>query len=150
MFDGSKWSDGISNLSINNVYQIYVQKAGQYRVVGSSLSANDKVIALAGNAWSSLPYVLTEALPIADAMTDYSLGDKGTAGDIIKSLDQFAVLSENNRWIGSLQTLSPGVGYFIKRNAATDCTIDLGKARNGRRKHPRATQPRQNMPMPCR
>ena len=131
VFDGSKWSDGISNLSINNVYQVYVQKAGQYRVVGSSLSANDKVIALAGNAWSSLPYVLTEALPIADAMTDYSLGDKGTAGDIIKSLDQFAVLSENNRWIGSLQTLSPGVGYFIKRNAATDCTIDLGKARNG-------------------
>ena len=128
VYDGSKWSDGISNLSINNVYQIYVQKAGQYRVAGSSLSADDKVITLAGNAWSSLPYVLTEALPITDAMADYSLGDKGTAGDIIKSLDQFAVLSENNRWIGSLQTLSPGVGYFIKRNAPNDCTIDLGKA----------------------
>ena len=128
VYDGGKWSDGISNLSISNVYQIYVQKAGQYRISGSSLSANDKVITLAGNAWSSLPYVLTETMPIAEAMADYSLGDKGTAGDIIKSLDKFAVLSENNRWIGSLQTLSPGVGYFIKRNAAADCTIDLGKA----------------------
>ena len=130
VYDGSRWSDGISNLSVNNVYQIYVQKAGQYRVAGSTLSADDKVITLAGNAWSSLPYVLTEALPIAEAMADYSLGDKGTAGDLIKSLDQFAVLSENNRWIGPLQTLSPGVGYFIKRNAASDCTIDLGTAKN--------------------
>ncbi len=68
-------------------------------------------------------------MPIADAMADYHLGDKGTAGDIIKSIDQFAVLSENNRWVGSLQTLSPGMGYFIKRNAATDCTVDLGKAK---------------------
>ena len=130
VYDGSKWSDGISNLSINNVYQIYVQKAGQYRVSGSSLSASDKVVSLAGNAWSSMPYVLTEALPIDEAMADYQLGDKGTAGDIIKSLDQFAVLSENNRWVGSLQTLSPGVGYFIKRNASADCTIDLGKAKS--------------------
>lgn len=63
-------------------------------------------------------------------MVDYQLGDKGTAGDIIKSLDQFAVLSENNRWVGSLQTLSPGVGYFIKRNSPTECTVDFGKAKN--------------------
>ena len=131
VYDGTKWSNGISNLSIGNVYQIYVQKAGQYRVAGTSLSAADKVITLAGNAWSSLPYVLTEAMPIADAMADYGIGDKATTGDIIKSLNQFAVLSENNRWIGSLQTLSPGVGYFIKRNAAADCTIDLGKAKGG-------------------
>ena len=128
VFDGTKWSDGISNLSINNVYQIYVQKEGQYRVAGSTLSDNDKVVTLAGNAWSSMPYVLSEAMPIAEAMADYQLGDKGTAGDIIKSLDQFAVLSENNRWVGSLQTLSPGVGYFIKRNAKTACTVDFSKA----------------------
>ena len=130
VFDGTKWSDGISNLSINNVYQIYVQKDGQYRVSGSTLSDTDKVVTLAGNAWSSMPYVLTEALPITEAMVDYQLGDKGTAGDIIKSLDQFAVLSENNRWVGSLQTLSPGVGYFIKRNSPTECTVDFGKAKN--------------------
>ena len=130
-FDGSKWStDQIATLSIDNVYQVYVNNAGQYRVIGSELTSSDMAVKLAGKAWSSLPYRLTEITPIATAMADYQLGDKASVGDVIKSLDQFAVLSENNTWVGSLQNLTPGVGYFIKRSSANECTVDFSKVLN--------------------
>ena len=130
-FDGSKWTtDQIQTLSLDNVYQVYVNNAGQYRVIGSELSSSDMAVKLAGKAWSSLPYRLTEITPIATAMADYQLGDKASVGDVIKSLDQFAVLSENNTWVGSLQNLTPGVGYFIKRNSTDGCTVDFSKVLN--------------------
>ena len=89
-------------------------------------SVNDKKIYIAGEyygqyinihkGWNRVAYNSKLNLPIATAMADYT--ERGTAGDIIKSQDAFAVLTEdankNRSWKGNLTHLQTGQGYMIQ------------------------------------
>lgn len=139
MFTNGTWpmKDSLLLKSVTNgkVYQIKVAKAGNYSVLGSRLTDAQKVVRLeGGNKWQQLPYPLDVTLSVRDAMADYQSGDtatvgyKGTVGDIIKNYNEFAILSADNTWVGSLQYFTPGVGYYIQRGAKSDsCTIDFSK-----------------------
>lgn len=123
---GDTWVDRLAN---GKIYQIKVAKAGNYSVLGAHLTDAQKVVSLsAGREWQQLPYPLDATLSVRDALADYQLGDKAKAGDIIKSYNEFAILSSNNTWVGSLRYFSPGVGYYIQRvDATAACTIDFNK-----------------------
>lgn len=49
--------------------------------------------------------------------------DKAPIGTVIKSLREFAVMDEDGHWIGSLQYMHPGQGYFVRYLGSSDTRI---------------------------
>ncbi len=70
--------------------------------------------------WNRIGFPSKLNLPIATAMADYT--DKGSIGDMIKSQNEFSVLTEVGGvrlWKGTLTNLESGQGYMLKHNDAT-------------------------------
>jgi hypothetical protein len=89
-------------------------------VEGRPLTDEQRVLTLT-HGWNSISYMLEEPLSLRDALADYY--DKAKVGDVIKSKNQFAVFTENNKWEGSLQTMRPGQGYLLRRTDTQPVTI---------------------------
>ncbi|MBQ0073829.1 MAG: hypothetical protein KBT34_06515 [Prevotella sp.] len=114
------WSyekDAIDNKQ-KYTYQVYVQKPTKITVFGYAYSADKRFVTLAGSgsapcAWRDLAYLLTVDQPINIAMSDFSK-DRAAVGTIIKNRKQFAVMDEYGKWVGSLEYMHPGEGYFVK------------------------------------
>ena len=72
--------------------------------------------------WNRIGYISQFNLPLGTAMAEYT--EKASAGDIIKSQSEFAVLSVdahgNKQWKGTLEFLRVGEGYMLKRNADSE------------------------------
>lgn len=124
-----KHSELLETLTHGKVYQVKVANDGNYSVLGTRLTDAQKVVTLSGGSnWQQLPYPLDSTLPINDALADYQARDKATEGDIIKSYNEFAILSPDNTWVGSLRDFVPGVGYYIQRSKDSEtCDIDFSK-----------------------
>ena len=74
--------------------------------------------------WNRIGYVSRLNLPVGTALADYT--DKGTVGDIIKSQNEFSVLTEAGgvrTWKGTLTFMKSGQGYMLKRNANTNTSF---------------------------
>lgn len=117
-YESIKWSSGNKiEIAYSHVYLMYMHKPGVVKVKGRSIKDKDRVAHINANSWNELPYLLEVAQPIQVALSDYPLpfqsdASKATEGDWIKSHDEFAVATSTG-WVGSLQTLRPGVGYFL-------------------------------------
>lgn len=107
------WMGTLSPTDFHNVLQIYVQHGGLYKLMGKKLTQDDLEITV-NKGWNDMPYLLTEALPLQSALADFEFGHKAVSGDIIKSLDEFAVVDvSRNTWVGTLKYLNPGKGYYL-------------------------------------
>ncbi|MBQ0075305.1 MAG: hypothetical protein KBT34_14075 [Prevotella sp.] len=124
------WSssvDAVKNLD-KHVYKIYAQNPTRITVFGYTYNDDNRFVkilpATTANAtykWNELAYLLTVDKPIHIAMSDF-YKDKAPVGTIIKSLTQFAVMSDDG-WVGSLQYMHPGQGYFVKYLGTKEMTI---------------------------
>ena len=121
-WDGDLVSEPVSPLKI---YRVKSANGGSTTVLGRSLTGSEQRIPVKAG-WNELPYTLTDDLPIAKALTSFTLTTGASEGDMVMSLDQFAVLSSQHGWIGSLQTMRPGTGYYL-RHTGNDCAIDFSK-----------------------
>ena len=130
-FDGNDWmGDGINMpVTKDHVYQVYMNDYATLEVKGSKLTDADRVVTLKRGTnvtekWNELPYLLDESKAISTALADYQPGDvdKVPVGTIVKSHDAFAVAGTNG-WDGSLKTLRPGEGYYVKHSGTAECTI---------------------------
>lgn len=102
----------------NNVFEVYVHNPIKLSVNGTEFADEDLSVDLNfnGNAWAELAYLLDETLPVNVALVDFPVGDKAPVGTMIKSYDEFAIARADGKWIGSLQYMRPGAGYFVKCN----------------------------------
>ena len=116
---GQKWDKGDQVAAIDPA-QMY-----------SISSESDKTIYLEGEFarryivvhknWNRIGYNSTINLPIAQALADYT--EQAQVGDVVKSQDQFAILSQTATglaWKGSLQYMEAGKGYMLKRLADSE------------------------------
>ena len=75
--------------------------------------------------WNRIAYLAQLNLPIAQAMSVYY--SIASEGDVLKSQDDFAILSRNASgnfiWKGTLRYLEVGRGYMLKRTADSDATF---------------------------
>lgn len=123
------WShekDAVNNLN-KLTYQIYVQKPTQATVFGLAYQDNNRFVKLKGRGddsyvWCDLAYLLAMDQPINIAMSDFA-NDRAAVGTIIKSHKQFAVMDEKGKWVGSLEYMHPGEGYFVKHFGQDDAVI---------------------------
>ena len=98
-------------------------------------SNNNKMCYIAGNTdylgitvkkgWNRIGFMSNINLPLSTALADYA--EQGSAGDIVKSQNEFAVLtvdaSGNKSWRGTLEFLRVGEGYMLKRNDDGEATF---------------------------
>lgn len=122
------WSGNYDDLDnhVKRVYQIYVQKPSYATVFGSAFAESERVVNVkAGTSsqgrWNDLPYLLTVDQPINFAMSDFAK-DKAKVGSVVKSRKLFAVMGNDGEWVGSLDYMHPGEGYYLRYmgNADTD------------------------------
>lgn len=109
------WMGNLEKTDFHNVYQIYVNNPGTYRLIGYELPS-DSLEVKVNTGWSDMPYLLSSATTIDNALADFSVNDKAITGDIIKSIDEFAVadgFDGQMKWVGTLKYLQPGVGYYL-------------------------------------
>ena len=75
--------------------------------------------------WNRIGYMSRLNLPLGTALAEYT--DKASAGDIIKSQSEFAVLSVdasgNKTWNGTLTYMRAGEGYMLKHIADNEITF---------------------------
>lgn len=65
--------------------------------------------------WNWISYLLLTEMPVAEAFASITPND----GDILKSQDAFCTYNASiHQWIGSLQTMRPGIGYMYLNNGA--------------------------------
>lgn len=116
------WSGGIDAINNwnRNVYQIYMQYPATLVVNGTRIEDDDRYVTLKTRSkdpmkgkWNDLAYLLEVDQPIQTAMSDYSK-DRSIVGTVIKSISEFAVADENGKWVGSLDAMHPGMGYYTK------------------------------------
>lgn len=122
------WDNAFDDVQLtkDNVYQIYVQNSGNMTVKGNAVDENERSITLKFNNsdWADMAYLLDVIQPIRTAMSDFQASStKAPAGTIIKSHDQFAVAQKDGSWIGSLEYMRPGEGYYVKRNGLRDDVV---------------------------
>lgn len=126
------------HMSRENVYQVYVENPGTYSIVGTELPDSLKKVSVKGGVWNDLAYPLTITLPLINALADFPIGTKAQVGDVIKCMDLFAVAKGPNEWIGTLDAMRPGCGYFLYHRGA-DCEITFKSTYAGTRSGTSAT-----------
>lgn len=138
------WSNSQIFNADRTTMNIYVSHPCVISVAGSEYTDADRYVPLTNSAgkegtWNDLPYLLTVDQPVNVALSDLasiSLMD----GTIVKSRKEFAVIDRStNTWVGSLQTMHPGMGYYIRyynddtRMKYTNTNVSAKAPKKGRR-----------------
>ena len=117
------WDNGDAEIALNpmQMYRFYSQSAKTGYMAGEwSLP-----YVTLHMGWNRIGFISPINLPVATALSDYT--DKGSVGDIIKSQNEFAILTSdaygNRMWKGTLKYLESGQGYMLYRDAAD--VVDL-------------------------
>jgi hypothetical protein len=116
---GQKWDKGDQVVAIEpaQMYTIYSQSDKTIYLEGQFAR---RYITVHKN-WNRIGYNSTINLPIAQALADYT--EQAQVGDVVKSQDQFSILSQTATglaWKGSLQYMEAGKGYMLKRLADSE------------------------------
>ena len=98
-----------------NAYCVKVKNYFTLQLSGSIIQQKSQRTIKLKSGWNSIGYTPMINLPVQMALADYQ--PYASNGDIIKSHDEFAVLtiteSNNHIWKGSLQYMKPGEGYML-------------------------------------
>ena len=125
------WDNKDDSLDIDPTLMYRFNSGSEKMMYLSGRYSNDKVTVKKG--WNRIGYISHLNLPIGKALAEYT--DRGTAGDIIKSQDEFAVLVEdaagNRTWKGSLTHLSVGQGYMLKHVGNNSLTFNYPNYNGG-------------------
>ncbi len=116
----SRWSGTLTTLDHRRMYNVRASQAFTLNIEGKALTDAQRTVTL-NRGWNSLAFLYSEPQNVRDALADYY--DHATVGDLIKSKTQFAVFTENKRWEGSLNTMRPGQGYLLYRQAQGAVTV---------------------------
>ncbi|MES3629378.1 MAG: T9SS type A sorting domain-containing protein [Longimonas sp.] len=112
-FEGSQntWVGSLNTIEPGAGYLIQLAEASTLFLLGEPVAADQPIDLTAG--WNWIGFLPQQAMPINHALKD--LEPAPEPGDIIKSQTAFAqYVNENVGWLGSLETLHPGRGYFVR------------------------------------
>ncbi len=111
---GYVWSNANKPITINPAQRYRIYSYGEKTAIFEGAFIYPNVVVKKG--WNRIGFLSPINLPIAQALSGYT--DDATEGDVIKSLDGFAVATQTQTgivWKGSLQYMETGKGYMLKR-----------------------------------
>ena len=115
LFNKAKWQNADWSLNNSEMYMIYSTKPQHLSMNGVVIDPTNNPITIKKKEWNYISYLPNKLLPIETALSGYEPQE----GDVIKSIDKFAMYSRNN-WIGSLEFMEPTVGYMLLNTSSTD------------------------------
>lgn len=108
-----RWSGNLTQLDLSQMYRISVNTDCVMELEGTLVNPADHPVTISnGTNWIAFP--LNESMTVANAFAGFAVN-----GDQVKSVSLGAKY-RNNRWVGTLTTLEPGVGYIYISNVQED------------------------------
>ena len=116
---GGMWMGSLESISSEQTYLIQTSAACEMTLTGSAPSPSSHAISLAPG-WSWIGYPLDESMDVATALS----GLAPTDNDMLKSRDNgFTIYYAGFGWMGSLNTLQPGMGLMYESHNNQTVTL---------------------------
>lgn len=112
-----RWKNAFA-LNNTNMFMIYSSKPQVLSLDGVWADALETPVTLKAGRWNYIGFVPNVNLTVRDALAGYEARE----GDVVKSIDGFAMYSGHN-WIGSLQYMEPNAGYMLLNTDNVDKTL---------------------------
>lgn len=101
----------LKTLGSRDMYKVDAAKAATYNY--SADFTTDQAINLK-SGWNWIGYPVLATQPLSSALA----GSRAEEGDVITGQSGFSVYTENEGWVGTLTSLSPGAGYMYRSASA--------------------------------
>lgn len=108
----STWAGSISaagGMRPQRMYKVFMKESQYLHLKGRPVDLANWDFVIQPN-WNWLPFPMGQNIPLRDALATF----QPTAGDLIKSQNQFAIYDSRNGWSGNLSVLRAGRGYMLK------------------------------------
>jgi hypothetical protein len=121
--DQGAWVGSLESLRPGRGYLVHLDERGSLVLLGDSVAVDRPIDLMKG--WNWLGYLPQRPYPVDHALQN--LEPAPSEGDIIKSQTAFAqYVNEKVGWLGSLETLRPGRGYFLNLSEAATMAYPTG------------------------
>ena len=121
-----KWNGTLSTIDNTSMFMVKAADEKIFSYCGYIINPKNVKITLKPGVWNYISYIPTSKLPLETALAGYDPSD----GDIVKSIDKFAIYYRNN-WVGSLEYMTPNQGYMLYINANQDKTLSYPSVTSG-------------------
>lgn len=122
---GEDWYGNLTALNNNEMFMIEMSAEHNINVSGIMVNGEEVPITLE-TGWNWMGFPMHESLTVNDALRNLS----PAPNDIVKSRDDFAIYYPGIGWIGSLTTLTPGLGYMYESNTDGPVTFYYSNSRS--------------------
>ncbi|MCR5660406.1 MAG: T9SS type A sorting domain-containing protein [Bacteroidales bacterium] len=112
------WIGTLDAITNEKMYLVSTSEASEFTITGSVSLLNDHPITLNPN-WTWVGYPSPFAMDVSDALANLNPAE----GDLMKSQSCFATYSAENGWYGSLNTLTPGLGFMYQSHNSQAITL---------------------------
>lgn len=113
-----RWKNAGFGLNNTNMYMLYTSAPQVLSLEGVLVNPLETPVTLKAGSWNYIGYTPNVNLTVSNALAGYEARE----GDVVKSIDGFAMYSGNN-WIGSLAYMEPNAGYMLLNTDAVDKTL---------------------------
>lgn len=112
------WYGSLNSINNESTYLIQTSGACQMSVTGSEAVASSHSITLP-TGWTWIGYPCSTSMSVTTAMS----GLMPVANDQLKSQNVFAMYTPGIGWLGSLQTITPGMGLMFESHSNSTVTL---------------------------
>ncbi len=112
------WLGQLSTVNNESTYFIQTSAACDMTVTGNAATPSAHPITLSPG-WNWIGYPCTTPMSVSDAMS----GLTPMADDLLKSRESFAVYTPGIGWLGTLSTITPGMGLMFESHNTSPVTL---------------------------
>jgi hypothetical protein len=117
MLENGTWTNGMT-FANESMYMVLVENAVTINVTALPADPAAHPITLLPG-WNWIAFLSSEPMSLQTALSEITPNE----GDLIKNTGQNAIYSEENGWVGTLQTLEPGMGFMYLNTGTTNLIL---------------------------
>jgi hypothetical protein len=117
-YEGMGWMGMLSNINNESSYKIKANAACVVEMVGTETTSAAHPITI-GSGWNWIGYPVSTGMSVATAFSNIM----PTSGDQVKGQDGYANYYDGMGWMGTLSTITPGMGLLYKSNSSGNFTL---------------------------
>lgn len=123
---GGEWMGNLDAITNESMYMVNTTAAGMLEMVGNSAIASQHPITL-NQGWNWIGYPMATANDVNVALS----GLDAHGNDMLKSQETFTTYYDGFGWMGSLNTITPGMGLMYESNNSGSVSFTYTEGRSG-------------------
>ena len=113
------WYGSLNSIDNESFYMVKTSTSCTVNLAGNTALPSQHPITVDANGWTWIGYSVAYSMDINAALGNLSAID----GDMLKSQSGYAEFYDGYGWFGTLETLSPSMGYMYKSNNDSPATF---------------------------